>query len=695
MGERARPQAARPALRPADRRDAGVRAARHPRGRVARLQEPRRLQRQAGARDLAGNTILSNEAGATAGGAYSTTWETELRKLAPEFAAGVNQNVFHGFSYATTPESRWPGFSAFSPLNNVAGYGESWGPRQPTWKHASDISGYFARNQEVMQTGRNIVDVGVLVQTGYVAAGYGAPYFTADTREAAQVLKDGGNHVGWTNERISESILDLPERDRARQAPRARRPELQGARARGRRRLQPRHPAARRDRPEAARLGQGRAADRDRRQLDRRRRVRGLAKAGENAHAEGPGRRSCSRSRPSATPPTATCIPAALADLGVQRDVEYPVAPLRDRPPRRRQHRLLLLANSHATAAASVDATFAMTDPTAVPYVADAWTGKLVPVANYTRQRRPPEDADRAQGRPDDDPRLRPRPRRAAACTRRAPPPTPCAPTARTSSPAPRRPAPTPRRWRTAAPCRPRSRPSPRRCRSRSWTLDVDDWLPGRDARRRPLHAPHTLHARRPEGVVGHPRAGRRLRHRHATRRRSSGTARGGAYLDLGEVFDTYRVTINGARSRPPTSSYTTVDVGPYLKSRARTRSRSRSPRRCINRLRAGDVALRERHAPELRPDRPGQARRRTARRAVYAQTETPGGGRRHRARDALAHARRAGDASARSRRASTRTYDGLDHRQRDLHRGRRGADGVGPRPPDQRRVHAAASRCR
>ena len=98
-------------------------------------------KREAGGRDMAGNTILSNEAGATAGGAYSTTWETELRKLAPELAAGVNQNVFHGFSYATTPESRWPGFSAFSPLSGVAGYGESWGPRQPTWKHASDISG--------------------------------------------------------------------------------------------------------------------------------------------------------------------------------------------------------------------------------------------------------------------------------------------------------------------------------------------------------------------------------------------------------------------------------------------------------------------------------------------------------------------------------------------------------------------------
>ena len=126
------------------------------------------------------------------------------------FAAGVNQNVLHGFSYLTSPAARWPGFAAFSPYNGGSGYGESWGPRQPTWKHASDVSGYFARNQHVMQTGRNQLDAAVLVQTGYVAAGYGAPFFTPDTREAAQVLKDGGTQVGWTNETISESLLDLP-----------------------------------------------------------------------------------------------------------------------------------------------------------------------------------------------------------------------------------------------------------------------------------------------------------------------------------------------------------------------------------------------------------------------------------------------------------------------------------------------------
>ena len=140
VGERARPEAARPALRPADRRDAGERAAGHPRGRVARLQEPRRLPPpgrrarpgrqhdplQRGGRDR--QRRLQHDVGA------------ELRKLAPEFAAGVNQNIFHGFCYATSPEARWPGFSAFSPRQQRAGYGESWGPRQPTWKHASDVS---------------------------------------------------------------------------------------------------------------------------------------------------------------------------------------------------------------------------------------------------------------------------------------------------------------------------------------------------------------------------------------------------------------------------------------------------------------------------------------------------------------------------------------------------------------------------
>ena len=233
-------------------------------------------KREQGGRDMAGNPILSNEAGAMAGGAYSTTWESELRKLVPEMAAGVNQNVFHGFSYATTPQARWPGFSAFSPLSNAPGYGESWGPRDPTWKHVSDISGYFARNQEVLQSGKDQMDAGVLVQTGYVAAGYGAPFFSADTRETSQALKDGGNHLGWTDEMISESMLDLPSATVrngrfAPDGPNFKVLVLEGDVAFSR------APLLRvAHRPEAARLGEGRPAGRARQRLEQpvRRRAR-------------------------------------------------------------------------------------------------------------------------------------------------------------------------------------------------------------------------------------------------------------------------------------------------------------------------------------------------------------------------------------------------------------------------------------
>src|SRR4051812_45106930 len=339
--------------------------------------------REEAGRDMAGNKILSNEAGATAGGAYSTTWETELRKLAPMFAAGVNQNVFHGFSYATTPESRWPGFSAFSPLKGVAGYGESWGPRQPTWKHASDVSGYFARNQEVMQTGRNVVDAAVLAQTGYVAAGYGAPFFTPDTREAAQVLKDGGTQVGWTNEGISESILDLPNavvrnRRLAPDGPNFKVLVIEGDVAFSRASYlrvataQKLLAWAQAGLPIVI-VGAWNAPT-----------VGGLAKPGENATLTDLVTQLLAQPTVRNVADRAS-IPVALDALGVQRDVEYgsvqPVQPA---------HRIdgstdyYLLASTHATQASSFDATFAMTDPTAVPYVADAWSGNLTPLANYS-----------------------------------------------------------------------------------------------------------------------------------------------------------------------------------------------------------------------------------------------------------------------------------------------------------------------
>jgi hypothetical protein len=86
--------------------------------------------------------------------------------------------VLHGFSYKTAPNTTWPGFGAFTPYNqNGIGYSESWGPRLPHWKHASDITGYMSRIQFLTQRGVPQHDVAILQHKGYIAAGYNSPWF--------------------------------------------------------------------------------------------------------------------------------------------------------------------------------------------------------------------------------------------------------------------------------------------------------------------------------------------------------------------------------------------------------------------------------------------------------------------------------------------------------------------------------------
>ena len=202
------------------------------------------------------------------------------------------------------------------------------------------------------------------------------------------------------------------------------------------------------------------------------------------------------------------------------------------------------------------------------------------------------------------------------------------------------------------------------------WTLDVDDWLPGRDAdrdRARPAHAP----ARRPEGLGGDPRAGRRLRPRHlhdhvrvGRLRRLPRARRGLRHLPRDDQ--------RRARCPRRTSWSTTLDAGPYLIKGTNT-IKVEVATTLNNRLRVADVAFRNntrqnygligparlvpvRRGGGLRADR--DARRR----------------RRHGAGDALA------ERSARRRRFGAFTpgvrshLRGVHHRDGHEHRGRRGA---------------------
>lgn len=119
----------------------------------------------AAGRDIAGKTtILSCELGAQANAAYTLRWKDLLGLMNKVFAYGVSQSVIHGYPYRDSPDSHWPGYSAFTPRleGTTIGYSEPWGTRQPQWLFAPQTSGYMARSQLVKQAGSASTDVAVL-----------------------------------------------------------------------------------------------------------------------------------------------------------------------------------------------------------------------------------------------------------------------------------------------------------------------------------------------------------------------------------------------------------------------------------------------------------------------------------------------------------------------------------------------------
>ncbi|MER7792222.1 glycosyl hydrolase [Streptomyces sp. NPDC097640] len=507
----------------------------------------------AGGRDMGGGRVLSNEAGATAGGAYATTWDATLRKLVTQYCAGVNQAVLHGFGYATAPGAAWPGFAAFSPYHGGPGYGEAWGPRTPAWRHVSDVAGYLGRIQGVLQTGSHRVDVAVLRQKGYAGSGLGAPWFTAD-----------GVPLGWTHTFLSPRSLGLPS-----------------AVVRGGR-LAPDGPAFKVLVLEGdVMIGRERTLE-----LGTARKLIELAEDGlpmivvgdwSDGHVPGlphdgdddqlralitrllavPGVRNVA-DRPD--------IPAALADLGLGPEVAYAA-----RSPLLHCHRAARDVAYHffanGSAAETVDHEVAIAAPwaKATPYALDAWTGEVAPVAVHRR------DGDRVTLRMT----LAPGATALVALARGAGPlhaVSTDAESARVTDGV-----------LEVVDTRPGARETVlsdgRRAVARigelpaplaldRWSLRVADWRPGRSPDRH-VTVEHRLDldalAAWPDlpGLQDVSGVGR---YRATVRLGRGWTGATGARLELGEVFDTYRVTVNGTAVGPVDQVTGVVDLGGLLR---------------------------------------------------------------------------------------------------------------------------------
>lgn len=507
----------------------------------------------AGGRDMGGRRVLSDELGAYAGGAYNTTWDKILKTLGGEYAAGVNQTVLHGFSYAEAPGAAWPGFAAFTPYNGSIGYAESWGPRQPTWRHIKDISGYLGRTQTVLQAGTPRIDVAYIWQSGYGKTGLGAQWFTSD-----------GVPAGWTHQMLSPALLDLPSATVAHgrlnpDGPAYKVFVLDGDALSGHEHTLPARAAERL--LAFARAGLpvivvGDWADAH---------VPGVAAAGEDERVRALVSDLLAQ-RTVRVVADKTGIPAALAALGLRPDAEYAQSStlLNARRVAEKVDYYYFCNGKHAenSKVAAIDhlVSLVRTDRRAVPYVLDAWTGAAEPLALYE------EDGDRVRVR------IALQPGEATIIAF-----APGGGTHATSSEA-------------AEVRRDKGRLVARATRAGTFATELSD---GRTARTviTDVPAPITLSGwrlrvedRRPgatqtetvtvahdltlDALVAWPQIPELqdvsgIGHYSTTVRLDGGH---GAYLDLGEVFDTARVTVNGHRLPPVDQVHPVTDVGPYLR---------------------------------------------------------------------------------------------------------------------------------
>jgi len=123
--------------------------------------------------DLVGTKVLQDEYRPGAGlpvVAHESSVQDLVTQANEQFELGVTRLRMVGLAYPDWPEpadgssvagpSRWPGFYPLPPT-----IPEAMGPRNPTWTMESDVAGYFARTQRVLQEGVRRTDIAVYTQT--------------------------------------------------------------------------------------------------------------------------------------------------------------------------------------------------------------------------------------------------------------------------------------------------------------------------------------------------------------------------------------------------------------------------------------------------------------------------------------------------------------------------------------------------
>jgi hypothetical protein len=149
---------------------------------------------------LTGNPITSTELGANFGAVWNTTQagldaNGQLNQVYKAYAGGATQVVWHGFPYLQTPEgtgaqSVWPGMT----FGGNASFSEAWGPRMPQWADAKAMNDHLGRLQTVLRQGQPRFDVAMYWQEFATTGGI---------LEPDNALRRGG----YTNDYLSPEFL--------------------------------------------------------------------------------------------------------------------------------------------------------------------------------------------------------------------------------------------------------------------------------------------------------------------------------------------------------------------------------------------------------------------------------------------------------------------------------------------------------
>ncbi|KAL0071084.1 hypothetical protein AAF712_001642 [Marasmius tenuissimus] len=144
---------------------------------------------------LGNRSIFSSETGARLFLAMAITMTQLLEDSKNQFAGHVNVVMLHGYSYGGIyPGTTWPGLCTFS-----YNFADMHGPRMPAWDHYDGYMSYLARNQYILQSGVPKVDV-ALYRRAYD--------FTRDS--PSPFPSDSLILAGYTYEYVSPENFKLP-----------------------------------------------------------------------------------------------------------------------------------------------------------------------------------------------------------------------------------------------------------------------------------------------------------------------------------------------------------------------------------------------------------------------------------------------------------------------------------------------------